>query len=58
MGDQSRNFEMAISYGDDLISVLGDRKGYDVLAQTLEHLRAIQFSCDVDFSEIQESLEG
>ncbi|VVB12832.1 unnamed protein product [Arabis nemorensis] len=56
MGDQSRNFEVVISWGSDLISVLGDRNGFDGLVQTLEHLRAIQFSCDQDFSEIQESL--
>ncbi|CAL9228761.1 unnamed protein product [Arabidopsis halleri] len=57
MGDQSRNFEMAISWGDELINVLGDRKGFGVLVQTLEQLRAIQFSCDDDFSETHESLQ-
>ncbi|CAA7033394.1 unnamed protein product [Microthlaspi erraticum] len=57
MGDQSGNVEMAISWGDDLINVLDDTKRFDLLAQTLEHLRAIQFSCDEDFSEIEESLQ-
>lgn len=58
MGDQLRNFEMAISWGDELIHVLDDRKGFGVLVQTLEHLRAIQFSCDDDFSETHGSLQG
>ncbi|KAL9278103.1 hypothetical protein AtEden1_Chr5g0083391 [Arabidopsis thaliana] len=57
MRDQSRNFEMVISWGDELIHVLDDRKGFDVLVQTLEQLRAIQFSCDEDFKEIHESLQ-
>ncbi|XP_020878640.1 uncharacterized protein LOC9306982 isoform X3 [Arabidopsis lyrata subsp. lyrata] len=57
MGDQLRNFEMAISWGDELIHVLDDRKGFGVLVQTLEHLRAIQFSCDDDFSETHGSLQ-
>ncbi|XP_023637643.1 uncharacterized protein LOC17883246 [Capsella rubella] len=57
MGDQSMNFEMAISWGDDLINVLDDGKGFGVLVQTLEQLRSIHFSCDDDFSEIQESLQ-
>lgn len=48
---------MVISWGDELIHVLDDRKGFDVLVQTLEQLRAIPFSCDEDFKEIHESLQ-
>lgn len=58
MGDQWSNFEMAISWGDDLINVFDDREGFGVLVQTLEQLRAIHLSCDDDFSQIQESLLG
>ncbi|XP_010451967.1 PREDICTED: uncharacterized protein LOC104734145 [Camelina sativa] len=57
MGDHSRNFGMAISWGDDLINVLDDRKELGVLVETLEQLRSIHLSCDEDSSEIQESLQ-
>ncbi|XP_010543188.1 PREDICTED: uncharacterized protein LOC104816187 [Tarenaya hassleriana] len=54
---QKCDLEELLSYGDDLIKVLRDKKGFDVLAQSFEHLKAIQFSCDEDFSEIQRSIE-
>ncbi|XP_010558382.1 PREDICTED: uncharacterized protein LOC104827057 [Tarenaya hassleriana] len=59
MENTSKNFDLEVlmSYGDDLIEVLSDKKGFDVLAQSFDHLKAIQFSCDEDFNEIRRSIE-
>ncbi|VVA96918.1 unnamed protein product [Arabis nemorensis] len=59
MGNLSEDFDIEdlMSYGDDLINLLNDKNGFDVVSQSFEHLRALNFACDEDFNQIQSSIE-
>ncbi|XP_021891030.1 uncharacterized protein LOC110809479 isoform X2 [Carica papaya] len=59
MGNFSRETDMEklISYSNDLIEVLKDKKDINNLTQCLEHREVLQSSCDADFEEIQKSIE-
>ncbi|KFK38274.1 hypothetical protein AALP_AA3G093100 [Arabis alpina] len=59
MGNFSEDFDMEdlMSYGDDLINLLNDKNGFDVVSQSFEHLQSLNFACDEDFNQIQSSIE-
>ncbi|OVA10944.1 hypothetical protein BVC80_8193g4 [Macleaya cordata] len=46
-----------ISYCDDLVGVLKNKKDINNLMQSLEGVKLLQSSCEVDSSELQNSLE-
>lgn len=60
MGNASENFDIEdlMSYGDDLINLLDVRNGFDVISQSFEQFKALNFACDEDFNQIQCSIEG
>lgn len=60
MGNASENFDIdeLMSYGDDLINLLNVKNGFDVVSQSLEQLKALNFACDEDFNQIQGSIQG
>lgn len=60
MGNASENFDIEdlMSYGDDLINLLNVKNGFDVISQSFEQLKALNFACDEDFNEIQGSVQG
>ncbi|KAK6943443.1 hypothetical protein RJ641_024545 [Dillenia turbinata] len=53
MGELSRNvdFEKLISYGDDLVELLKDKKDLNKLSQCVENSKSLRLSCDTDFDE-------
>ncbi|KAE8099132.1 hypothetical protein FH972_017136 [Carpinus fangiana] len=59
MGDSSKTIdvERLISYSDDLVRVLKDKRDINNITQCLEHSKALRSSCDSDFSELQTSLQ-
>ncbi|KAF5737255.1 hypothetical protein HS088_TW13G00134 [Tripterygium wilfordii] len=59
MGDLSRNIDIdkLISYGDDLVAVLKDKRDVKTLTQCLEQSKSLHSSCYTDFNEIQSSIE-
>ncbi|KAL1193813.1 putative kinetochore protein SPC24 [Cardamine amara subsp. amara] len=59
MGNASENFDIEelMSYGDDLINLLNVKNGFDVVSQSLEQLKALNFACDEDFNQIQGSIQ-
>ncbi|CAH8259817.1 unnamed protein product [Arabidopsis lyrata] len=59
MGNASENFDIEdlMSYGDDLINLLDVRNGFDVISQSFEQFKALNFACDEDFNQIQCSIE-
>lgn len=60
MGDSYKTIdvERLISYSDDLVRVLKDKRDINNITQCLEHSKALRSSCDSDFSELQTSLQG
>lgn len=60
MGDLSKKIdvEKLISYGDDLVAVLKDKRDVNNLTQCLENSKALCSSCDADFNEVQSLLRG
>lgn len=60
MGDFSKmmDLEQAISYADDLVKVLKDKRDINNLAQCLESSKTLRSSCDVDFVQVQRSIRG
>ncbi|XP_059463130.1 kinetochore protein SPC24 homolog [Corylus avellana] len=59
MGDSSKTIdvERLISYSDDLVRVLKDKRDINNITQCLEHSKALRSSCDSDVSELQTSLQ-
>ncbi|CAL9220090.1 unnamed protein product [Arabidopsis halleri] len=59
MGNASENFDIEdlMSYGDDLINLLDVKNGFDVISQSFEQFKALNFACDGDFNQIQCSIE-
>lgn len=59
MGDLSRKMdvETVISFSEDLVVCLKDRKDINNLTQCLEHYKALQSSCAADFNEVHFLLE-
>ncbi|KAI3884959.1 hypothetical protein MKW98_002351, partial [Papaver atlanticum] len=47
-----------ISYCDDLVRVLQNKKDINNLMQYTDNVELFQSSCDGDFSEVQNSLEA
>ncbi|KAI4356043.1 hypothetical protein L6164_000096 [Bauhinia variegata] len=58
MGD-SRNIDLEafISYSDDLVKVLKDKKDVNSLTQCLEQSKTLSSSCDADFNEVRSLLD-
>ncbi|CAH8356448.1 unnamed protein product [Eruca vesicaria subsp. sativa] len=59
MGNLSGNFDIVdlMSYGDDLISLLNVKNGFEVVSQSFEDLKTLRLACDEDFNQIQRSIE-
>ncbi|XP_056844268.1 kinetochore protein SPC24 homolog [Raphanus sativus] len=59
MGNHSESFDIKdlISYGDDLISLLNAKNGFNVVSQSFEDLKALRFRCDEDFNQTQRSIQ-
>ncbi|KAM2854986.1 hypothetical protein FF1_025361 [Malus domestica] len=57
MGEAS-GISKLISYSDDLVKVLKDQRDINNLAQCLQHRKALRSSCDSNFNEVQNSLQG
>lgn len=59
MGDSSKTIdvERLISFSDDLVRVLKDKRDINNITQCLEHSKALRSSCDSDFNELQTSLQ-
>ncbi|KAL9425936.1 hypothetical protein AB3S75_032830 [Citrus x aurantiifolia] len=53
MGESSRKIDVdkLISYSDDLVEVLKDRRDIDSLTRCLSQSESLESSCDADFSE-------
>lgn len=60
MGNLSESFDIEdlMSYGDDLISLLNAKNGFDVVSQSFEDLKALRFVCDEDLNQTQRSIQG
>ncbi|XP_062095027.1 kinetochore protein SPC24 homolog [Humulus lupulus] len=59
MGDLSKNIdsEKSISYCDDMIRVLKDKREIDVLMQSFDNVKILQSSSLADFNEVQNMLQ-
>lgn len=59
MGNLSESFDIEdlMSYGDDLISLLNAKNGFEVVSQSFEDLKALRFVCDEDFNQTQRSIQ-
>lgn len=59
MGNASENFDIEdlMSYGDDLINLLNGKNGFDIISQSSEQFKALNFACHEDFNQIQGSIE-
>ncbi|GLT66148.1 hypothetical protein SLA2020_385340 [Shorea laevis] len=59
MGDLVKKIdvEKLISYSNDLVEVLKDRKDVHNLNQCLQHSKVLQSQCDSDFNEVQRLLQ-
>ncbi|XP_009123801.1 kinetochore protein SPC24 homolog [Brassica rapa] len=59
MGNLSESFDIEdlMSYGDDLISLLNAKNGFDVVSQSFEDLKALRFVCDEDLNQTQRSIQ-
>lgn len=60
MGDISGNIDVdeLISFSNDLVEFLRDKKDISNLNQILEHSKALQSSCAADFDEVHSLLQG
>lgn len=60
MGDLSRKIDMEklISYGDDLVAVLKDKRDINNLTQCLENAESLRASSNADLEEVQSLLQG
>uniref|UniRef100_A0A2P2K1X2 Uncharacterized protein MANES_09G110000 n=1 Tax=Rhizophora mucronata TaxID=61149 RepID=A0A2P2K1X2_RHIMU len=50
--------ERLVSYSDDLVAVLKDKKDVDKLTQCLEQFKVLKTSCDADSNEARSQLQG
>lgn len=58
MGDSAKiDPEKSISFGNDLVEVLKDKRDVNNLNQCLQHSKAIQSHCDSDAQEVQRLLQ-
>ncbi|KAH7514679.1 hypothetical protein FEM48_Zijuj11G0115500 [Ziziphus jujuba var. spinosa] len=59
MGDLSRKIDMEklISYGDDLVAVLKDKRDINNLTQCLENAESLRASSNADLEEVQSLLQ-
>lgn len=59
MGNLSESFDIEdlMSYGDDLISLLNAKNGFDVVSQSFEDLKALRFVCDEDLNQTERSIQ-
>lgn len=60
MGGISGNIDVdeLISFSNDLVEFLRDKKDISNLNQILEHSRALQSSCAADFDDVHSLLQG
>ena len=60
MGDLSKNMDIdkLISYSDDLVGVLKDKRDTNSLTQCFDNMKALRSSCDTDFNEVKSLLQG
>lgn len=60
MTDFSReiDWEKLVSFSDDLVKVMRDKKDINKLTFCLQQFQALQLSCDSDFAEVQKLLQG
>ncbi|KAK6943182.1 hypothetical protein RJ641_028559 [Dillenia turbinata] len=60
MGEISRNvdFENLISYGDDLVELLKDKKDLNNLTRCVENSKSLRLNCDADIDEIHSLIQG
>lgn len=52
------DLEKLILYSDDLVGFLKDKKDLNNLERSLQHSKALRSSCDADFNEVQNLLQG
>ncbi|XP_044488335.1 kinetochore protein SPC24 homolog [Mangifera indica] len=59
MGDMSRKIdvEKLISYSDDLVEVLKDKRDLNSLTQCLDLSKSLQSSCEADFNSVLNSIQ-
>lgn len=60
MGESSRKIDVdkLISYSDDLVEVLKDRRDIDSLTRCLSQSESLKSSCDADFNETLNAIRG
>lgn len=60
MGELSRKVDVdkLISYSDDLVEFLKDKRDVNNLTQCLDNFKSLQSSCDDDFNEVQIAIQG
>lgn len=57
ISSRKMDVEGLLSYGDDLIQVLKNKKDIHALAQLHEHAKKLQSSCNADLSDLQNQLK-
>ncbi|KAJ4704362.1 plectin-like [Melia azedarach] len=59
MGELSRKVDVdkLISYSDDLVEFLKDKRDVNNLTQCLDNFKSLQSSCDDDFNEVQIAIQ-
>ncbi|KAJ9180533.1 hypothetical protein P3X46_008761 [Hevea brasiliensis] len=59
MGDFSGKIdvEKVISYGNDLVALLKEKRDINILTQWLDKSKSLRSSCDVEFNEARTLLE-
>lgn len=60
MGESSTKIDVdkLISYSDDLVEVLKDRRDIDSLTRCLSQSESLESSCDADFNETLNAIRG
>lgn len=60
MGESSRKIDVdkLISYSDDLVEVLKDRRDIDSLTRCLSQSESLESSCDADFNDTLNAIRG
>lgn len=60
MGESTRmiDVEKLISYSDDLVEVLKDKRDIDNLTQCFQHFNDLRSHCDADANEVHRLLRG
>ncbi|KAL5740411.1 hypothetical protein ACOSP7_029295 [Xanthoceras sorbifolium] len=59
MGELSRKIdvEKLVSYSDDLVEVLKDKRDINTLTQCLDHSKSLHSCCDADLNQLQSSIQ-